>query len=68
MSKDVDNLIKFLDKNGPKVFDALKSTDKVNYDRVMDQVFTDFLNLNLGPTKRKVRTVKPKVRRGIGSY
>ena len=67
MSKDVDNLIKFLDKNGPKVFDALKSTDKVNYDRVMDQVFTDFLNLDMG-TKRKARTVKPKVRRGIGSY
>ena len=67
MSK-VDNLTKFLDENGPKVFDALKSTDKANFDRIMDQVMSDFLNLDLGPTKRKARTVKPKRRRGIGSY
>ena len=48
MAKDVDNLIKFLDENSAKLFDALKSTDSVNYNRVMDQVFTDFLNLEIG--------------------
>lgn len=67
MAKDVDNLIKFLDENSAKLFDALKSTDSVNYNRVMDQVFTDFLNLDLN-TERKARAPKRKVRRGIGSY
>lgn len=67
MSKDVDNLIKFLDENGPKVFDALNS-DKVEFDRVMDSVFKDFLNVNIGSTPRKARAHKRKVRRGIGSY
>ena len=67
MAKDVDNLIKFLDENSAKLFDALKSTDSVNYNRVMDQVFTDFLNLDLN-TERKARAPKRKVRRGVGSY
>ena len=69
MSKDIDTLINFLDDAGPKVFEAMKSTDKVNFTMVMDKVFEDFMNLDLGP-KPRARTAKPKrkVRRGIGSY
>ena len=68
MAKDVDNLIKFLDDAGPKMNEALKSTDKVNFVMVMDKIMDDFLKLDLDAPKRKARTVKRKVRRGIGSY
>ena len=68
MSKSVDNLIKFLDDAGPKMNEALKSTDKVNFVMVMDKIMDDFLNLDLDTPKRKPRAPKRKVRRGVGSY
>ena len=68
MSKGVDNLIKFLDDAGPKMNEALKSTDKVNFTMVMDKILEDFMSLDLDAPKRKPRAPKRKVRRGVGSY
>jgi hypothetical protein len=69
MDKGTKNMLDFLDVAGPKVMDALKSTDPVEFNKVMDKVFADFMNLDIGST-RKPRTAKPKrkVKRGIGSY
>lgn len=64
MSKAMD---RFLDKNAPIVFDALKANNAEHFNQVMDRVFEDFLNVNL-PKARKPSQPKRKVRRGIGSY
>ena len=65
MSKAMD---RFLDKNGPIVFDALKSNNAEHFNQVMDRVFEEFLNVNITPAKRKPTQPKRRVRRGIGSY
>lgn len=63
-----DKLIDFLDEAGPRIDLALKAKSKQEWNTVMDSLMEDFLNLDLGVRPRKPRTVKPKVRRGIGSY
>lgn len=59
----------FLDKNAQLMFASLKNDSPDQFNRVMDRVMEEFLNLPL-PQERKSRTATPKrkVRKGIGSY
>lgn len=65
---NTDKMLEFLDQAGPRIDQALKATSKQEWNTVMDSLMNDFLNLDLSEPKRRRRTAKPKVRRGIGSY